>query len=143
MKQSSVKDIDLVRTVIHKHGLLFLRYNETMWKRILLLIFFLVGCTYSQDAKPIYLKDYVQVEYQANQIEDIKLKKNIKKKFDQTNEVEMQFVKSIHLTTKTKQVKEGQHITIHVSYDPELYEQINYHLYPENNKTMDYVVHFR
>ncbi|MGN8808332.1 hypothetical protein ACTNED_03570 [Absicoccus porci] len=114
-----------------------------MWKRILLLIFFLVGCTYSQDAKPIYLKDYVQVEYQGNQIEDIKLKKNIKKKFDQTNEVEMQFVKSIHLTTKTKQVKEGQHITIHVSYDPELYEQINYHLYPENNKTMDYVVHFR
>ena len=89
MKQSSVKDIDLVRTVIHKHGLLFLRYNETMWKRILLLIFFLVGCTYSQDAKPIYLKDYVQVEYQGNQIEDIKVKKNIKKKFDQTNEVEM------------------------------------------------------
>ena len=82
-------------------------------------------------------------EYFPDNIKNPNLKITLDNKFDQTNEVEMQFVKSIHLTTKTKQVKEGQHITIHVSYDPELYEQINYHLYPENNKTMDYVVHFR
>lgn len=114
-----------------------------MWKRLLILVFFLVGCTYSQDAKPIYLKDYVQVEYKGNQIQAIQVNNNLKKQFDQTNEVEMQFVKSIQMTTKTKQVHDGQHITIHVSYDPELYEQINYHLYPDNDQTIDYVIHFR
>ena len=113
-----------------------------MWKRLFILIFFLVGCTYSQDAKPIDLKEYVQVKYEGNQIESIHVNKNLIKQFDQTNEVEMQFVKSIQMTTKTKQVHDGQHIKIHVSYDPELYEQINYHLYPDNNQTIDYVIHF-
>lgn len=107
---------------------------------MLIVLLILTGCTYSLDAKPIYVKKYVRVVYQGNIIHQVLVDPSLRKEFDQTNEVEMKFVDSIHFSTPTKKVKNGQVIRIYVSYDPELYEQINYHFYPLNGKYIKYTV---